>query len=143
MRFLKAIMYVRTVHYRDWRNLAETSAAFSPGINVLWGMNAQGKSNILEGIYFFARGRSFRGVRERELVRFGADFARVSLAFRREGFAPSPSAAKASKRIPSSTPSSPSRERSASPKTARPSPRRPKCSAFSARSSSPPRTLPS
>ncbi len=79
-------MYVRTVHYRDWRNLAETSAAFSPGINVLWGMNAQGKSNILEGIYFFARGRSFRGVRERELVRFGADFARASLAFRREGF---------------------------------------------------------
>ena len=79
-------MFVRTVQYRDWRNLAETSAEFSPGINVLWGMNAQGKSNVLEGIYFFARGRSFRGARERELVRFGSDFARASLSFRRTGF---------------------------------------------------------
>ena len=79
-------MYVRSVRYLDWRNLASASVEFSPGINVLWGMNAQGKSNILEGIYFFARGRSFRGVRERELVRFGADFARASLAFRRDGF---------------------------------------------------------
>ncbi|MCR5683370.1 MAG: DNA replication/repair protein RecF, partial [Clostridiales bacterium] len=79
-------MYVRSVHYQNWRNLAEASADFSPGINVLWGMNAQGKSNILEGIYFFARGRSFRGARERELVRFGSDFARADLAFRRDTF---------------------------------------------------------
>ena len=79
-------MFVRSVHYQNWRNLAEASADFSPGINVLWGMNAQGKSNILEGIYFFARGRSFRGARERELVRFGSDFARADLAFRRDGF---------------------------------------------------------
>ncbi|MCR4905484.1 MAG: DNA replication/repair protein RecF [Clostridiales bacterium] len=79
-------MYVRTVQYHDWRNLENASAAFSPGINVLWGMNAQGKSNILEGIYYFARGRSFRGARERELVRFGAEFTHAGLSFRRTGF---------------------------------------------------------
>ena len=80
-------MTVTTIQYENWRNVAAARVEFSPGINVLWGMNAQGKSNILEGIYFFARGRSFRGVRERELVRFGEPFAKASLSFRRDGYA--------------------------------------------------------
>ncbi|MBE6542700.1 MAG: DNA replication and repair protein RecF, partial [Ruminococcaceae bacterium] len=50
-------MYVSRVNYRDWRNISECTIDMRPGINVLWGMNAQGKSNILEGIYYFARGR--------------------------------------------------------------------------------------
>lgn len=80
-------MYVSSVSFEGWRNLAAASVTFVPGINVLWGRNAQGKSNILEGIYFFARGRSFRGARERELVRFGDSFARAALTFRRDGYA--------------------------------------------------------
>ena len=79
-------MTVTSITYENWRNIAAARVDFDPGINVLWGMNAQGKSNILEGIYFFARGRSFRGAKERELVRFGESFARASLSFRREGY---------------------------------------------------------
>ena len=79
-------MYVTSVNYTNWRNISETCVPLKPGINVLWGMNAQGKSNILEGIYYFARGRSFRGVRERELIRFGSEYARASLSFRRDGY---------------------------------------------------------
>ena len=79
-------MTVTSITYENWRNIAAARVDFDPGINVLWGMNAQGKSNILEGIYFFARGRSFRGARERELVRFGEPFARAALSFRREGY---------------------------------------------------------
>ena len=79
-------MTVTTAIYENWRNITSARVEFSPGINVLWGMNAQGKSNILEGIYFFARGRSFRGAREKELVRFGSEFARASLSFRRDGY---------------------------------------------------------
>ena len=63
-----------------------TSADFERGVNVLWGMNAQGKSNILESIYYFARGRSFRGGRDSELIRFGADYATSSLTYRRDGY---------------------------------------------------------
>ena len=63
-----------------------TSADFERGVNVLWGMNAQGKSNILESIYYFARGRSFRGGRDTELIRFGADYAASSLTYRRDGY---------------------------------------------------------
>ena len=79
-------MIVTSVTYENWRNVALARVELSPGINVLWGKNAQGKSNILEGIYYFARGRSFRGVRERELVRFGSGFARAFLSFRRDGY---------------------------------------------------------
>ena len=79
-------MYVTSVTYENWRNMTGARIELSRGINVLWGMNAQGKSNILEGIYFFARGRSFRGAKEKELVGFGADCARAVLSFRREGY---------------------------------------------------------
>ncbi len=58
--------------------------AFSPGVNVLWGDNAQGKSNILEGIYYCARGRSFRGVSDKLLIQDGEDAAHVAVSFRRE-----------------------------------------------------------
>lgn len=79
-------MLVSRITFRDWRNIAGCSVPLHNGINVLWGMNAQGKSNILEGIYYFARGRSFRGAKERELIRFGCDFASASLDFRRDGY---------------------------------------------------------
>lgn len=76
-------MRVKKINYSCFRNIREAELAFAPGVNVLWGMNAQGKSNILEGIYYFARGRSFRGVRDRDLVMFGEDAARFSIDFER------------------------------------------------------------
>lgn len=79
-------MIVSQVTYRDWRNISEGKVQLRGGINVLWGMNAQGKSNILEGIYYFARGRSFRGAKEREFIRFGADFASAAIDYRREDY---------------------------------------------------------
>ncbi len=79
-------MRVSSVSFANWRNLTSASCVMSPGINVLWGMNAQGKSNILEGIYFFARGRSFRGSKEKEFIKFGEDFTSVSMSFRKDGY---------------------------------------------------------
>ncbi len=71
--------------FTDFRNLENVEVPFSDGINVLWGKNAQGKSNILEGIYYFARGRSFRGAKDREMIMFGHDFARLEMTCRRSG----------------------------------------------------------
>ena len=79
-------MLVSKISFRDWRNIPGCEVPLTGGINVLWGMNAQGKSNILEGIYYFARGRSFRGAKEREMIRFGCDFASAELKFRRDGY---------------------------------------------------------
>lgn len=79
-------MFCRGVSFTSWRNIPSANIEFDEGINVLWGMNAQGKSNILEGAYYFARGRSFRGAKDKELIRFGDSFASLSLLCRRNGF---------------------------------------------------------
>ncbi len=78
-------MRVTEVKYGNFRNIASCETSFSDGINVLWGMNAQGKSNVLEGIYYFARGRSFRGAGDKELIAFGEDFSRMELSCMRDG----------------------------------------------------------
>ncbi|MBE6658472.1 MAG: DNA replication/repair protein RecF [Ruminococcaceae bacterium] len=74
-------MNVNTVIYRNFRNIEEARLTFTPGVNILWGNNAQGKTNALEGIYCFACGKSFRGVRDRELLRFGAESGGLELSF--------------------------------------------------------------
>lgn len=76
-------MTVTKAKYKNFRNLTDVTVEFSRGVNVLWGMNAQGKSNILEGLYYFARGRSFRGVKDRDLVTFGEAAALCEIEFER------------------------------------------------------------
>ncbi len=75
-------MIAERVSFRDFRNIKAASLELSPGVNLLLGRNAQGKTNALEGMYLLAAGKSFRTPRERELVRFGADFFEVRLAMR-------------------------------------------------------------
>jgi DNA replication and repair protein RecF len=61
---------LRTV---QWRNLADAEIELSPRVNVLVGGNGQGKTNFLEAVQYLALGRSHRGSRDEEIVRFGAD----------------------------------------------------------------------
>jgi DNA replication and repair protein RecF len=64
-------LYISEVNYVNFRNLADASLAFSPRINLLYGKNGQGKTNLLELIYFLSTGKSFRTKNQRELVKFG------------------------------------------------------------------------
>ena len=63
---------------KNYRNYAAVDTTFSPEINVLIGANAQGKTNLLESIYVLALARSHRTNNDKELIRFGSEFARVS-----------------------------------------------------------------
>ena len=65
----------------NFRNIASADVAFEPGVNILHGENAQGKTSLLEAIYFVSLGRSFRSAHEADLIKFGEDYARVSLDF--------------------------------------------------------------
>ncbi|MEP7271686.1 MAG: DNA replication and repair protein RecF [Acidobacteriota bacterium] len=65
-------MHLLRLEARDFRNLSG-AIDFSPGLNVLYGDNAQGKSNWLEAVYLLATTRSFRTVHPREMIRHGAD----------------------------------------------------------------------
>jgi DNA replication and repair protein RecF len=68
---------VLSVQLRDFRTYARAEAALGPGLTVVYGPNGAGKSNLLEALYFGCTGRSPRTRNERELVRFGAQAARV------------------------------------------------------------------
>ena len=50
-------VYCRKMTLRSYRNIENAEVSFSPGVNVIFGRNAQGKTNLLEAIYIFARGR--------------------------------------------------------------------------------------
>ena len=65
----------------DFRNYARLEASFVPGVNLILGENAQGKTNLLEAVAYLSTGRSFRTARPQELVRFGADFADLNAIF--------------------------------------------------------------
>ena len=65
------------IDIRNFRNIESASVTFTEGVNLLHGDNAQGKTNLLEAIYFTALGKSFRPVKEAELIRFGEESAHV------------------------------------------------------------------
>lgn len=70
-------MYIKEIELKDFRNYRELSASFSDKVNIFLGNNAQGKTNLLESIYMNAMARSFKSVRDRELIRFGEDHCRI------------------------------------------------------------------
>ena len=59
----------------DFRNYEKLDIAFDPGVNLIVGNNAQGKTNLLEAISYLGSGKSFRAQKSSEMVRFGAEFA--------------------------------------------------------------------
>ncbi len=75
-------MYIKRLSLRSFRNYEAAELEFSPLTNVIYGNNAQGKTNILEAVYLFSQGRSHRAKSDKELIRFGDEFARLSLDFR-------------------------------------------------------------
>lgn len=70
---------------RDFRNLQNAELFPGPGVNLFLGDNAQGKTNLMEAVWLFTGERSFRGARDTELTRFGADSFRLELDFTAPG----------------------------------------------------------
>jgi len=68
---------VERIRLADFRNYTALDFAPSPGLNVLAGANAQGKSNLLEALAMLGTGKSFRAHRERELIREGSERAEI------------------------------------------------------------------
>lgn len=65
-------MFLKNITFRNFRNYESLRLQFSPGVNLITGENAQGKTNILEGIYFLSTAKSHRTNRDDELIQRGS-----------------------------------------------------------------------
>ncbi len=73
-------MYIKSIELKDFRNYKSLNVSFNRNVNIFTGNNAQGKTNLLEGIYLNAMAKSFKTSRDKELVRFGKEFCKIKTA---------------------------------------------------------------
>lgn len=80
-------MKVNLLQFENFRNLKNSSIKPCENLNVIYGENAQGKTNILEAIWLFCGGHSFRNNKENELINYDKNFYKLEMnfdAFQRE-----------------------------------------------------------
>lgn len=66
-------MKIKRIRLKNFRNIENCEIDFADGVNLLYGNNAQGKTNVIESIYIFSRGKSFRAKEDSDLIKFGED----------------------------------------------------------------------
>lgn len=78
-------MFVESVELENYRNYKGLHMDFDPGTNVLYGDNAQGKTNVLEAVYLCATTKSHRSSKDKEMIRFAQDEAHIKMMIRKDG----------------------------------------------------------
>lgn len=74
-------MRIKTLELENYRNYESLSLGFEPGVNIIYGENAQGKTNILESIYMCGLGKSHRHSKENEMILLGRNEAHIKGEF--------------------------------------------------------------
>ena len=74
-------MWINNIKLKDFRNYSNQEIKLNKNINVFYGENAQGKTNIIESIYFCSVGKSFRAKRDQEIINFEKERAEVEIIF--------------------------------------------------------------
>lgn len=77
-------MYITEIKLQNFRNYEQEKIELYQGINVFYGDNAQGKTNILESVFLSAIGKSFRTKKEAELIKLGEKAANIEINFQKE-----------------------------------------------------------
>ncbi len=77
-------MRIKSLKIENFRNIKEIKIFPSDEMNVIYGENAQGKTNIIEAIWLFTGAKSFRGAKDEELKRFSCEKARLKIEFEAE-----------------------------------------------------------
>jgi len=72
-------MRIESLKLSDFRNYENLELELCPGTNLFYGDNAQGKTNILEGVYLCGTTRSHRSTRDRDMIRFGQEEAHLRM----------------------------------------------------------------
>ena len=77
-------MYIESVQLKNFRNYESLELDLSPGTNIFYGNNAQGKTNILEAIYLCGTTKSHKGSKDKDMIRFGEDEAHIRMMVNRD-----------------------------------------------------------
>lgn len=73
-------MKIKSITLENYRNIDKLSLNFDD-INIIWGENAQGKTNLIEALYIFTGAKSFRGVKDSQLIKFDNEKSTLSIEF--------------------------------------------------------------
>ena len=76
-------MYIEKIKLQNFRNYKEQEITLNPNINIFYGNNAQGKTNILESNFLCSFGKSFRTSKEKEMVCLGQENLQVEVAYQK------------------------------------------------------------
>ena len=77
-------MIIQSIELNNFRNYENLQISFDEGTNILFGDNAQGKTNILEAAYLSGTTKSHKGSKDKEMIRFGEDEAHIKLTVRKQ-----------------------------------------------------------
>jgi DNA replication and repair protein RecF len=77
-------MYIKTLELKDYRNYNNLSMEFHNGINILYGDNAQGKTNILESIYICGTTKSHKGSKDKDIIKLDREESHIRLFVERD-----------------------------------------------------------
>ena len=76
-------MYINKIKLLNFRNYEEQEILLNPSINIFYGDNAQGKTNIIEAIFLCAIGKSFRTSKDKEMIKFNKENASVYIEYKK------------------------------------------------------------
>ncbi len=72
-------MIIESLELKDYRNYESLNIQLSSGVNIFYGDNAQGKTNILESIYLATTSKSHRGSKDKDIIKFGSNESHIKL----------------------------------------------------------------
>ena len=74
-------MYIKKIRLNSFRNYENETINFHDKINIIYGDNAEGKTNIIEAIYYCAFGKTFKNNKDHEIVKFEDNYFNIGLEF--------------------------------------------------------------
>ena len=77
-------MYIEKIKLQNFRNYKKLSLDLNPNINIFYGDNGQGKTNVIEAVFLCGMGKSFRTNKEQELIRLEENFSEVEVEFQKK-----------------------------------------------------------
>jgi len=74
-------MIIKNLYLENFRNYKSEQIKLNEGKNVFYGLNGQGKTNIIEALYYFCTCKSFRSIHDKEVIRFDCDYSHIRIDF--------------------------------------------------------------